>query len=163
MNIEVELDTYKSLVMLLADEHDDLGKVINRLLKGGVLNQIEDSAPVNQSDPGYWYRGMWHRSKNAIDVYVLFLETLGREFEFFYGMFERQCSALGNTRTYFAKEKELLYTDNRALERYAKPVGDWWADGNISNKQKLDLMHLAAKTAGLQRGVDYKIFLPNAE
>lgn len=163
MKVDVELNIYKSLVMLLADESENLNGVIERLLEGPEGSAINFPVPVNQRSPGYWYRGMWHRSENAIDVYLLFLETLGQEFDFFYSKFAEECLGLGNSRLYFTKEKDALYPENQNLKRYARPVCDWWADGNISNKQKLHLMHLAADTAGLKLGRDYKISLPNAE
>lgn len=162
MNIEVELGVYKSLVQQLVDDQDTLSKVIERMLEGVMISPTELPIPVNQRDPGYWYRGQWHRSKNAIDVYLEFLETLDRDFVGFFENYARACISIGNIRPYIAKEKEALYPSNHGLRRYARLIKGWWVDGNISNRQKIDLMHLAAKTAGLSENIDYKISMVSA-
>lgn len=162
MNIVVELNVYKLLVMRLVDEQDTLNKVIERMLEDTESSPAELPEPVNQRDPGFWYRGSWHRSKNAIDVYLEFLEILDRYIDNFYEKYARACKLLDSSRPYIAKEKEALYPQKPHLERYARSLGEWWVDGNISNRQKHELMCLASDTAGLREGIDYKFSIPNA-
>lgn len=162
MNLDISLPNYKALIQLLVDEGDTLDEVIGRLLAEREETQFEEVLPVNQRDPGFWYAGRWYRSKNAIDVYVQFLEVLEKDTEEFFERFERRCLEMENSRPYIAKNKADLYPSKQKLQRYAKAVGNWWVDGNISNKQKSDLMKIAMQVAGLTYGVDVKISLPNA-
>lgn len=162
MNIDVELDIYKSLVMLLDSDQDTISNTIARLLDR--LNQM-NKPPVtatNAKDSSYWYQGRWHCSRKAIDTYLNFLEILSLRSNTFLDGFAKNCLALNNARPYIAKTKEALYPDNPELKENAKKLSNWWIDGNINNKQKFSLMHLAAKTAGLSEGTDYKLSLPNA-
>jgi hypothetical protein len=162
MNIEVSFSTYKSLVLQLVDEDDNFDQVIDRLVAACSRPSISELTPVNQRDPGFWYRNGWHRSANAIDVYIEFLDLLARDYENFIESFEKKCANLGNSRPYIAKDQAALYPEFPHLQRHARRLGDWWVDGNIKNQQKLDLMFLAAEAAGLEYGVDVKFSIPNA-
>lgn len=162
MEVQIEFETYKSLVMQLVNEDDTFDRVIARLIQKSEETTLEQVTPVNQRDPGFWYRNRWHRSANAIDTYIEFLEVLARDYSGFFELFESRCAGLGNSRPYIAKDRAALYPGSPHLLRYGRQSGEWWIDGNIKNQQKLDLMYLAAEAVGLRYGVDVKFSLPNA-
>lgn len=163
MNIEIELKTYKSLVTLFDSDNDNFDKVITRLIGKSFQVEVCEPIPVNQKDPGYWVGGSWQRFKNGIDAYVTFITWVSGQSDDFFEEYSKACAFLKGKRPYVAKEPRLLYPGNPSLTGFAKEIFGWWIDGNISNKQKKALMHLAARTAGLTEGTDYKIFMPCSE
>ena len=105
----------------------------------------------------YWLLGSRHEAKNAATAYVNILSALAERNSGFLQRLEPQLQG---------REKSRLVRNKERFFRHQRPAGlpgGWWADTNLSNKDKLHYLKIACELAGIRfgdrRGLD--ITLPN--
>jgi hypothetical protein len=118
------------------------------------------AAPAPQRHGMLTFRGREFHYGNAKEAMAIILRELARSDPNFLERFAQHPDAQGRSRRYIARTAEDLYPNRPDLHVYNEPLpGGWVMATNLNNVQKMAIIRLAAKIAGLRFGEDLVVSL----